>query len=384
MATTIYRDIYVTSKGIPPKIPYVQGTNLIGITFNMQDFTIPSGATAAVYVKKISGAEVYNTATVSTASNTVSFTPTTQMVAEVGEQPMQIQIVSGSAVLVSFPIVLDVQENYIDGTAVESTDEFTVLTGLVTKATTAISSANSAATKANTAASSANTATSKANTAASSADTAASSANTAAAIATKSANMADNATTAALNATDAAEAAASKAEAAAGDFSNLTEKTTPATTDEYIFSDSGTLKKIKLTNLGNYLLETFTQSTFATTAKNILGAINELQTSLATAWSTINFHTEQLTYGTGLVHETKSGSITVSNGTGNATVSLTKSGYKALMVGELYTGSTWYTCVSTDFNASSQTARFFIRNVFDTSASGTVNISFVVLYIKTA
>lgn len=181
-----------------------------------------------------------------------------------------------------------------------------------------------------------------------------------------------------------ADAAASKAEAAAGDFSNLTEKTTPATTDEYIFSDSGTLKKIKLTNLGNYLLETFTQSTFATTAKNILGAINELQTSLATAWSTINFHTEQLTYGTGLVHETKSGSITVSNGTGNATVSLTKSGYKALMVGELYTGSTWYTCVSTDFNISSQTARFFIRNAFDTSASGTVNISFVVLYIKTS
>lgn len=218
MASIITRDLYVMQYTIPVKIPYAQQSNAVKLTFAFKDYTIPSNATARVYVRKTSGKEVYTTATINTSSNTVSVTVTTQMVAEAGEQLMNIQLISGSTVLISFPIILDVAPSAISDSSVQSKDVFDVLTTAVNSANSAASSANSAASSANSAASSANSAASRANTATSSANSAASSANSAASNANSAASSAtsaaSSANTAASSATTAAETANNSAERA--------------------------------------------------------------------------------------------------------------------------------------------------------------------------
>lgn len=203
----IERDIYVKGNGNPVVIRYVQLTNAIPLVFHVRDYTVPSGVEARIYVKKPSGKEVYNTASIS--GNMVTVNPTTQMFAETGEQPGQVQIISGSKTLVTFQIIFDVERNIISESAIESTNEYTIIDQLIIDARTAVSAANSAASAANTAAgeangaaSAANTAAGKANTAAGAADTAAAGANKAATAANQSKEAAD---TAAKRANDAAK-----------------------------------------------------------------------------------------------------------------------------------------------------------------------------------
>lgn len=195
MANSISKEILVKTYSLPVRIPYVQNSNAIDLIFTLKDYTIPSGSTARVYVKKVSGKAVYTTASVSTSANTVTVTVTTQMVAEAGEQIMNIEIISSSKVLISFPIILDVEESAVSDMAVVSKDEYDVLTAATKAAETATSKANTAASKADTATSKANTAASTANASAAKADTATTNANTATAAAetateTESANEA--------------------------------------------------------------------------------------------------------------------------------------------------------------------------------------------------
>lgn len=326
MATTITRKIKVLSYSIPVRVPYVQNSNMIGLKFELEDFTIPSGSTARVYVKKPSGAEVYNSATIS--SNTISFTPTTQMVAEVGEQPLQIQVTSSSGtVLVTFPIILDVEKNYISSSAVQSTNEYDTLTTLVKNATSAISSANSAASRANTATTNANNATTNANTAAASANTAASTANTAADKANTAATNADGIndiynkvkdsdfSTYATAITNTLSVTGATTSPQAKKVTNLSGLSSPESWNTgFLMGDtsSGTVKIAGFgaipstsasmdnvdSNSGLFgitatsnpymkrfrLIDIFSSVSFGTlttTAKTIIGAINELKTSLA-------------------------------------------------------------------------------------------------------
>ena len=111
MADEIIRDIFVRNRGLPVQIDYVQGTNAVPLKFQFRDYTVPSGAAARIYVKKPSGKEVYNSASLS--GNTVTVQPTTQMFAEAGEQEGQLQLTSGQKLLVTFPILFLVERNLI-------------------------------------------------------------------------------------------------------------------------------------------------------------------------------------------------------------------------------------------------------------------------------
>lgn len=206
----------VANKGLTQVVDYVQGTNAIPIVFDIVDYNIPAGAIANIYIKKPSGAQIYNSCTIS--ENEVTVQPTTQMFAESGKQFGQLQILSGQKILESFLILFDVEKSIVDDTAIESSDEFTALEDALnsiddatTEAENAVSAANQAVSDAQTAIKNANTAINGANAAASSANSAAESATNAASAAN---TAAEGANAAAQNANEKASAANSAAEAA--------------------------------------------------------------------------------------------------------------------------------------------------------------------------
>lgn len=142
----IERDVYTKADGVKIPIDYVKNTNAIPIIFHFRDFQIPAGATAQVFVQKPSGLAVYNAATIS--GNDVTVDVTTQMMAEVGFNKLQIQVMSGDDNLVTFVQPLNVRQNYTDGESEESKNEssfFEELQEAAQAANTAAEAANSAA-----------------------------------------------------------------------------------------------------------------------------------------------------------------------------------------------------------------------------------------------
>ena len=208
MADEIMRDIFIKDRWLPVQIDYVQGTNAVPLKFQFRDYAIPSGAAARIYVKKPSGKEVYNSASLS--GNTVTVQPTTQMFAEAGEQEGQLQLTSGQKILVTFPILFRVERNLISESAVESTDEYGVLLQLIGEAEKAVASAKDAAGKASTAAGKAESAAEAVGSAGTKAEKAAEAANTAAAGASQAAEKADAAAEEASVAAKRANEAADK------------------------------------------------------------------------------------------------------------------------------------------------------------------------------
>lgn len=206
----------VANKGLTQVVDYVQGTNTIPIVFDIVDYNIPAGATANIYIKKPSGAQIYNSCSIS--GNEITVNPTTQMFAESGKQFGQLQILNSEKILESFLILFNIEKSIVDDTAIESSDEFTALEDALNSVDDAVTEAENAVSAANQAVSDAQTAVKNANTAISGANTAASSANSAAESATNAASAAntaaEGANTAAQNANEKASAANSAAEAA--------------------------------------------------------------------------------------------------------------------------------------------------------------------------
>ena len=212
----IYKKINVTKKDLLCRVDYVQGSNVIPIDFEILDFTVPSGAVANIYIKKPSGAQIYNSCIIS--GQVITVQPTTQMFAEAGNQFGQLQILSGQKILESFLILFDIEKSIVDDSAIESSDEFTALEDALNSIDDAATEAENAVSAANQAVSDAQTAIKNTNTAINGANAAASSANSAAEAATNAASAANtatqNANTAAQNANEKASAANSAAEAA--------------------------------------------------------------------------------------------------------------------------------------------------------------------------
>lgn len=121
---SIYKDIYVSKKE-PLVVEIAEGTNGIDIQLHVADWTIPTNATAQIYLEKPSGALIYNAASVE--DNSIIISPTTQMTAEVGVNKGQLRIVNGTDILHSFIFYLKVEPSIIDDSAIESQDEFTAL-----------------------------------------------------------------------------------------------------------------------------------------------------------------------------------------------------------------------------------------------------------------
>lgn len=134
-------NLTVAQSPLPVIVHVVQGNTEIPVDFHITDYTIPAGSTARFYLKKKSGAEVYNNCTIS--GNVITLDPTAQTFAEAGCQAAQLQVEIGEDFLLSFPMTFDVAPNIIDDSAIESSNEYGALESLLQEAQQAISASYS-------------------------------------------------------------------------------------------------------------------------------------------------------------------------------------------------------------------------------------------------
>ena len=171
MPNSIERDVYVLRDTLKNPISYVRGTDLLPIILHFRDFTIPSGATAKVFVSKNDGNAVYGGATIT--GNDVTVDVTQQMFITLGVNLMQVEIDSGDETLITFEQPVMVTPNLKAGDLPESTTDVDFIDKIIDQAQEAVNNANQAVADANTAISGANTAASSANAAAENANNAA-------------------------------------------------------------------------------------------------------------------------------------------------------------------------------------------------------------------
>ena len=147
-------DIYVLEKKLPPVISIQQGTNAISIAFDFKDYDIQSALDVRIYMKKPSGAEIYNKGEI--IGNKAVFQTTTQMTAEAGRNIGQVQLTDSSKILNTFLFFCDIDENIISSDSIESTNEYAALDALIIEAREAVLNAEQEAGNAKTAAEMAN------------------------------------------------------------------------------------------------------------------------------------------------------------------------------------------------------------------------------------
>lgn len=209
--------------------------------FIIDDYEVSLDAEVRMYVKKPSGKEIYNSGIVK--EQVLSFQPTMQTLAEIGQSIGQIQIISNRQSVSTFPFFLNVEKNYILSSEITSKDEFLILDGLIDEARNVIAetrkliktvttqessrvSAESARVEAeklrqqntSTAINNANDATSKAIAATANANNAANNANTKANLANTAASNANSKATLANDAATRANSAAQRAEEVVADI----------------------------------------------------------------------------------------------------------------------------------------------------------------------
>lgn len=146
MLNQIERDVFVTKNTIKNPIHYVRGTDLLPIVFHFRDFSIPSGATARVFVAKPDGNAVYDSATIE--GNDVTVDVTEQMFLVLGMTLMQISIFDGEEELVSFVQPVMVEQNLKAGDLPESTTDVSFLDDAIEQANQAVNTATKAASQA--------------------------------------------------------------------------------------------------------------------------------------------------------------------------------------------------------------------------------------------
>ena len=88
----IYKEIFLKQKSNLVRIQTTQYSNAIGLHFAIADWEVPADAIATLYVQKPSGTEVYTAGTVD--GNDLTFTMSTQMTAETGDNWCQVKIAS--------------------------------------------------------------------------------------------------------------------------------------------------------------------------------------------------------------------------------------------------------------------------------------------------
>ena len=146
MANQIEREAWVKQDKLKNPIHYVRGTDLLPIVFHFRDFTIPSGATARVFVAKPDGNPVYDSATIE--GNDVTVDVTEQMFLVLGMTLMQISIFGGEKELVSFAQPVMVEQNLKAGDLPESTTDVSFLDDAIEQANQAVNTATTAASQA--------------------------------------------------------------------------------------------------------------------------------------------------------------------------------------------------------------------------------------------
>lgn len=133
----IYKQIYFGKKQEKVTVDLTQNSNGQTLIFDSMDWDIPDSASCNIFVNKPDGHLVYNAGTID--GNEMLFAITTQMTAVPGVAECQVQIVTtDEKILNSFVFDMAIEETIIDGTALESTDEYTALEELITQATATI------------------------------------------------------------------------------------------------------------------------------------------------------------------------------------------------------------------------------------------------------
>lgn len=146
MPNQIERDVFVTKNALKNPIHYVRGTDLLPIVFHFRDFSIPSGATARVFVAKSDGNAVYDSVTIE--GNDVTVDVTEQMFLVLGMTLMQISIFDGEEELVTFAQPVIVEPNLKAGDLPESTTDVSFLDDAIEQANQAVNTATKAASQA--------------------------------------------------------------------------------------------------------------------------------------------------------------------------------------------------------------------------------------------
>lgn len=120
MKATKQIDIYLTKKRNVRLIDVVQYDTGIQLVFTVKDFTIPSGATATLYVQKPSGKFVFQENGITVADNTITIDLHNQAITEHGKVPYQVSIKNGSDVITTFTGLMMVEKSLADANATES------------------------------------------------------------------------------------------------------------------------------------------------------------------------------------------------------------------------------------------------------------------------
>ena len=97
--------------------------------FVIDDYEIPTNAEIRLYIEKPSGKRIYNPGILQ--NSIISFQPTVQTLAEIGQSIGQIQITLNKQTVTSFPFFLNVTKNYVLSAGIEATDEFLILDNLI-------------------------------------------------------------------------------------------------------------------------------------------------------------------------------------------------------------------------------------------------------------
>lgn len=97
--------------------------------FVIDDYEIPTDAEIRLYLEKPSGKRIYNPGILQ--DSIISFQPTEQTLAEIGQSIGQIQITLNKQTITSYPFFLNVSKNYVLNADIESTDEFLILDNLI-------------------------------------------------------------------------------------------------------------------------------------------------------------------------------------------------------------------------------------------------------------
>ena len=146
MSNQIEREAWVKQDKLKNPIHYVRGTDLLPIVFHFRDFTIPSGATARVFIAKPDGNAVYDSATIE--GNDVTVDVTEQMFLVLGMTLMQISIFDDEEELVTFAQPVMVEQNLKAGDLPESTTDVSFLDDAIEQANQAVNTATTAASQA--------------------------------------------------------------------------------------------------------------------------------------------------------------------------------------------------------------------------------------------
>ena len=120
MKSTRQIDIYLTKKSNVRMIDVVQFDTGIHLVFTVKDFTIPSGATAKLYVQKPSGKFVFQEDGITIVDNTILIDLENQAITEHGKVPYQVSIVNGSDMITAFTGLMMVEKSLKDSGATES------------------------------------------------------------------------------------------------------------------------------------------------------------------------------------------------------------------------------------------------------------------------